>query len=152
MSSEEGFNAAWERLIGKLFLRVQNVYVYHDSLQNLPLGKTPSIRSQRRNVSISLSSDLKYPEWCVMRIPYKKLRAEKLRKKYWLFYCGIRGKVCFWRIPVEKLLNLAPAQVQEEENKRFVVYLDYKTSRLYHLRSHQACATCIKSRAKNLIR
>lgn len=148
MSSEEGFNAAWERLIGKLFLRVQNVYVYHDSLQNLPLGKTPNIRSQRRNVSISLSSDLRYPEWCVMRIPYKKLREEKLREKYWLFYCGIRGKVYFWRIPVEKLLNLAPAQEQEEENKRFVVYLDYKTGRLYHLRTQQASATCIKSRAK----
>ena len=72
----------------------------------------------------------------------------KLREKYWLFYCGIRGKVYFWRIPVEKLLNFAPAQEQEEENKRFVVYLDYKTGRLYHLRTQQVCATCIKSRAK----
>ena len=99
-------------------------------------------------MSISLSSDFRYPEWCVMRIPYEKLHAKKQRGKYWLFYCGILGKVYFWRIPVEKLLNLAPAQVQEEENKRFVVYLDYKTGRLYHFRSHQACATCIKSRAE----
>ena len=144
MRSDSGFNAAWECLVGKLFIHLQNVHMYYDSLQELPLGKAPYARSVNRNVSISQSVDLKYPDQCVMFVPYKKLKSDKLCGKSWLFYCGIEKRTYFWRLPVDKLQTLADAQFQDKEKERFALYLNYKTGELSHLTTLQHCASCTK--------
>ena len=118
--------AAWETLLGKLTLHLNNVHVHRGISSKFQGGKSSNALTRNLNVSAAFEMSLKYPGRCCVSVPEKKLKHLK-KSQPWLFFCELEGRIYLWKIDSAILKEL----IAKHSSCNF--YLNYKTGTLYQL-------------------
>ena len=118
--------AAWETLLGKLTLHLNNVHVHRGISSKFQGGKSSNALTRNLNVSAAFEQSLKYPGRCCVSVPEKKLKHLK-KTQPWLLFCELEGRIYLWKIDSARLKEL----IAKHSSCNF--YLNYKTGILYQL-------------------
>lgn len=118
--------AAWETLLGKLTLHLNNVHVHRGMSSKFQGGKSRNSLTRNLNVSAAFETSLKYPGRCCVSVPEKKLKHLK-KSQPWLFFCELEGRVYLWKIDSTILKELIA------KHSSYNFYLNYKKGTLYQL-------------------
>ena len=118
--------AAWETLLGKLTLHLNNVHVHRGISSKFQGGKSSNALTRNLNVSAAFEQSLKYPGRCCVSVPEKKLKHLK-KTQPWLLFCELEGRIYLWKIDSARLKEL----IAKHSSCNF--YLNYKTGMLYQL-------------------
>ncbi len=133
--------AAWELLLGRLSLHLNNVHVHRGLSSKFKGGKSRNGLTRGLNVSAAFEPSLKYPDRCCVSVPDKKLKRLK-KSQPWLFFCELKGLVFLWKIEAKVLSEL----ITKHSSTNF--YLNYKTGTLYQVKAEspiaRKVATCTK--------
>lgn len=140
-SGGNNFNAAWEQLVGKLILHFNNICVFPDALQNLPLTKRTADRTRHYNVSLSTVPDLKHPGYYVFAPSMKMLDAALAQGiKKWLFYVIKDEAPLYWWVDLSELLSFVK-EIEQTGGASF--YLDPQSGHLLNIATlHQSAFVC----------
>lgn len=125
--------AAWEALLGRLSLHLNNVHVHRGLSGKFKGGKSRNGLTRGLNVSAAFVPSLKYPDRCCVTVPEKKLKSLK-KSQSWLFFCELGERVFLWQIDAFILSNL----ITNHSLTNF--YLKYKTGELYQVKAESAVA------------
>lgn len=133
--------SAWELLLGRLTLHLNNVHVHRGVSCKFKGGKSRNGLTRELNVSAAFETSLKYPNRCCVSVPEKKLKRLK-KSQPWLFFCELEGHVFLWKIEPTVLSEL----ITKYSSTNF--YLNYKTGALYQVKAESSVTrkveTCTK--------
>lgn len=133
--------SAWELLLGRLTLHLNNVHVHRGVSCKFKGGKSRNGLTRELNVSAAFEPSLKYPDRCCVSVPDKKLMRLK-KSQPWLFFCELEGHVFLWKIEAKVLSEL----ITKHSSTNF--YLNCKTGTLYQVKAEspiaRKVATCTK--------
>lgn len=133
--------AAWEVLLGRLTLRLNNVHIHRGLSSKFKGGRARNGLTRGLNVSAAFETSLKYPNRCCVSVPEKKLKRLK-KSQPWLFFCELEGHVFLWKIEATVLFEL----ITKYSSTNF--YLNYKTGALYQVKAESSVTrkveTCTK--------
>lgn len=126
-NNSKDYVAAWEQLLGRLILRLNNVHIHRGLSGRFKGGKSRNCLTRDLNVTAAFEESLKCPDRCWVSLPMQKLvKLQGLKKSLpWLFLCELGEHVSLWKIDPSVLT------ARESKDSTLDFYLDYITGDLY---------------------